>query len=80
MAKPTESITSYTLRIELEGEDDGRWIAAIPELRGVMVYGDMHADALRAVRTLALRVIADRIEAKELPETFEHVSFAATAA
>ena len=44
-----------TLQIEGEREDDGRWIAAIPALRGVMVYGDSQEDALRAVRTLALR-------------------------
>jgi predicted RNase H-like HicB family nuclease len=68
-----------TLQIEVEREDDGRWIAAIPALRGVMVYGDTQEDALRAVRTLALRVIADQIEAKELPDTFEAVSFAGAA-
>jgi predicted RNase H-like HicB family nuclease len=68
-----------TLHIETELEDDGRWIAAIPELPGVMVYGVTRADALRAVRTLALRVIADQIEAREWPETLEAVSFAGAA-
>jgi len=68
-----------TLQIEVEREDDGRWLAAIPALSGVMAYGDTEADALRAVRTLALRVIADRIEARELPATFEGLSFAGAA-
>jgi predicted RNase H-like HicB family nuclease len=76
----TAGCSDMTLQIELEQEEDGRWIAAIPELRGVMVYGDTPADARRAVRALAFRVIADRIEAKELPDTFEAVSFVASAA
>ena len=50
------------LRIETEREEDGRWIAAIPELPGVMTYGDSREDAICHVEALALRVIADRIE------------------
>ena len=50
------------LAIEIEQETDGRWIAEIRELPGVMVYGDDREGALRAVQSLALRVIADRIE------------------
>ena len=51
-----------TLAIELEQEDDGRWIAAVPELPGVMAYGATPADAGVAVRALALHVLADRVE------------------
>ena len=50
------------LHIELEQEDDGRWIAEIPELPGVMVYGATRADAIARVQALALRVTADRVE------------------
>ena len=50
------------LTIELELEDDGRWVAEIPELPGVLAYGASREDAGRAVRALALRVIADRLE------------------
>ncbi|MGQ0542631.1 MAG: type II toxin-antitoxin system HicB family antitoxin [Blastocatellia bacterium] len=50
------------LAIELEQEDDGRWIAEIDELDGVLVYGDTKEDAIRNVKALALRVIADRLE------------------
>ena len=50
------------LRIEIEQEADGRWIAEILEIPGVMVYGTSLEDATDKVRALALRVLADRIE------------------
>lgn len=50
------------LAIELEQEDDSRWIAEIDELNGVLVYGDTREEAIKNVKTLALRVIADRLE------------------
>jgi predicted RNase H-like HicB family nuclease len=57
--------------VELELEDDGRWIAEVPELPGVMVYGSSREDALRAVEALALRVLADRLDHGEFaPGTF----------
>jgi predicted RNase H-like HicB family nuclease len=48
------------LRIEIEQEDDGRWIADVPALPGVMVYGQTRGEALARVEVLALRVLADR--------------------
>jgi predicted RNase H-like HicB family nuclease len=48
--------------IEFEQEDDGRWIAEIPSLPGVMAYGATKPDAESKVEAMALRVIADRIE------------------
>jgi predicted RNase H-like HicB family nuclease len=50
------------LKIECEQETDGRWIAEVHALPGVMVYGDTKADARAKVQVLALRVIADRVE------------------
>jgi predicted RNase H-like HicB family nuclease len=50
------------LKIEIEQEEDGRWIAEIPELPGVLVYGDSPDEARVKATALALRVIADRIE------------------
>jgi predicted RNase H-like HicB family nuclease len=50
------------LRVEIEREDDGRWIAEVPDLPGVMVYGDSRAEALLRVQALALRALADRVE------------------
>ena len=50
------------LKIETEQEEDGRWIAEVPALPGVLAYGDTKADANAKAKALALRVIADRFE------------------
>lgn len=65
-------------KIELEQEDDGRWIGKVPTLPGVMAYGSTRALALASVQALALRVMADRLEHGEaLPDEFLNVSFIA---
>jgi len=64
-------------RIELEPEEDGRWIAEIPDLPGVMAYGSTREEALGAAQALALRVLADRIEHGELPPGSLNLSFEA---
>ena len=57
--------------IEIEQEEDGRWIAEIPALPGVMLYGQTLEDARSKVQALALRVLAERIENGETqPELF----------
>ncbi len=58
------------LSIEIEQEEDGRWLAEVTELSGVMAYGDTMDEARSKVEVLALRVIADRIEHGE-PVPFE---------
>lgn len=63
--------------VELEREEDGRWIADVPDLPGVMVYGATKEEALRAVEALALRVLADRLEHGELDADLITVSFEA---
>ncbi|OGG57239.1 MAG: hypothetical protein A3F84_13225 [Candidatus Handelsmanbacteria bacterium RIFCSPLOWO2_12_FULL_64_10] len=50
------------MTIETEQEEDGRWIAEVPELSGAMVYGQTREDAIAKVQALALRILADRIE------------------
>ena len=50
------------LRIEFEQEEDGRWIAEIPALPGVMTYGATQQDARAKVEALALRALADWLE------------------
>jgi predicted RNase H-like HicB family nuclease len=50
------------LTIEIEREADGRWIGAVTELPGVLVYAETADDAARQAVGLALRVIADRVE------------------
>jgi len=61
--------------IEFEQEDDGRWIAEIPSLPGVMAYGTTRPDAESKVEAMALRVIADRMEREN--STMTGLSFAA---
>ena len=57
------------LTIDLEREDDGRWIAEVPAFPGVMVYGQTREEALARVEVLALRALADRLEHGEaVPE------------
>jgi len=57
------------LTIEIEHEDDGRWLAEIPELPGVLVYGQTRQEALHRVQALSLRVLADRLDHGEpVPE------------
>lgn len=64
------------LAIEIEQEDDGRWIAEINALNGVLVYGETREDAIKKVKTLAFRVIADRLENGEtLPQELENRIF-----
>ena len=53
------------LTIETEQETDGRWIAEIPALPGVMCYAPTKLEAVTMVKALALRVIADRLEHAE---------------
>lgn len=50
------------LRVESEQEEDGRWIAEVPELPGVLAYGETQTEASSKAKALALRVIADRFE------------------
>ena len=58
------------LKIETEREEDGRWIAEVPDLAGVLAYGDTEDAAVRAAQSLALHVLADRIEhGEELPHS-----------
>ena len=58
--------------VEIEREEDGRWIAEISELPGVMAYGMSREDAVAKVEALALRVLAERLEQGETdPEPFQ---------
>ena len=65
------------LTIEFEQEEDGRWIAEVIELPGVLVYGSSREDATAKVQALALRVVADRLEHGDAAPELVSVSFAA---
>ncbi len=59
----------HPLRIEIEREEDGRWLAAVPELPGVMAYGGTQDEAVRKAKAVALQILADMIESgEEVPE------------
>jgi predicted RNase H-like HicB family nuclease len=66
-----------TLHIELEQETDGRWIAEVTDLPGVLAYGVTRADAVAKVQALALRVLAERLEQGEAVPEFLQVAFEA---
>ena len=65
------------IRMEVEREEDGRMLASVPDLPGVMAYGANEAEAVRKVKAIALQVLADMIESgEEVPEPLR-VLFAA---
>lgn len=64
-------------QIGIEREEDGRWIAEVPDLPGVMVYGAERASAVAKVQALALRVLAERLEHGETLSEPLSVSFLA---
>lgn len=76
-ATPVQKKKEPALSVDLEREVDGRWIAEIASLPGVMAYGKTKHDAMRNVSVVAFRTIADRMESgKRIPAAiariFEH--------
>ena len=64
-----------TFKVETEREDDGRWLAEVVELPGVLAYGDTQQTAVSRVQALALRVIAERLEHGEAGPELLSISF-----
>ncbi len=65
------------IRVEVEREDDGRLLASVPDLPGVMAYSATEQESVRKVKSIALMILADMIESgEEVPEPFQ-VLFAA---
>jgi predicted RNase H-like HicB family nuclease len=64
-------------KVETEREDDGRWIAEVLDLPGVMACGATENEAVASAQALALRVLADRIEAQKEPTETVTVSIEA---
>ena len=73
-ASPEDAVK---LVIEIEREEDGRWLAEISDLPGVMTYGRSRAEAIARVQALALRVLAERLEHGEAAPDLLAVSFQA---
>lgn len=61
--------------VEIEQEEDGRWLAEVVDLPGVLAYGDTQQSALARVQALALRVIAERLEHGETGPDLLSISF-----
>jgi len=66
---------SVTFAIEIDREADGRWIAEVSELPGVLSYGQSRDEAVARVQALALRVLAERLEQGEAPAELLAVTF-----
>jgi predicted RNase H-like HicB family nuclease len=66
-----------TFTVEYEQEEDGRWLAEVLELPGVLAYGQSSEEATAKAQALALRVLADRLEHGESADEFVSISFAA---
>jgi predicted RNase H-like HicB family nuclease len=64
-----------TFKVETEREDDGRWLAEVLELPGVLAYGESEDAVLSKVQALALRVIAERLEHGEAGPELLTISF-----
>jgi predicted RNase H-like HicB family nuclease len=60
-------------KVETEQEADGRWIAEVPELPGVLVYAPTRDEAIRKAQALSLRVLAERLENGELLPQVQNV-------
>jgi predicted RNase H-like HicB family nuclease len=63
--------------LEVEQEDDGRWLAEVPELSGALAYGETSAAAIAHVKAVALRILADQLEHGETDADLNDISFAA---
>jgi predicted RNase H-like HicB family nuclease len=66
-----------TFTVEYAQEDDGRWLAEVLEMPGVLAYGQSSDEAIAKAQALALRVLADRLEHGESAHEFVNISFAA---
>jgi predicted RNase H-like HicB family nuclease len=64
-----------TFKVEIEQEEDGRWLAEVVELPGVLAYGDSQEAAVSKVQALALRVLAERLEHGEAGPELLSISF-----
>ncbi len=61
--------------VEIEQETDGRWIAEVQELSGVLCYGASREEALAKAEALALRVVADQLETGEKVSKLTSIAF-----
>ena len=70
-------VPATNLTVETEREEDGRWIAEVSDLPGVLAYGKTRDEAIARAEALALRVLADRLEHSEAGPDLVSVTFRA---
>jgi predicted RNase H-like HicB family nuclease len=70
-------VSHIVYKIETELETDGRWIAEIVDVPGILAYGATEKEAMASAQALALRVLADRIEQEKSPAETVTVSIEA---
>jgi predicted RNase H-like HicB family nuclease len=75
--EPEVIAVSVDFNVETELETDGRWLAEVVELPGVLAYGSTQDEAIAHVQALALRVVADRLERDEAGSNYLNISFSA---
>lgn len=76
MQGKNQEAEAMKFQIEVEQEVDGRWIAEVMDIPGVMVYGENKASAIAKAKALALRVVADWVEDEDQFERIDSVTFA----
>jgi predicted RNase H-like HicB family nuclease len=64
------------LTIETDREEDGRWLAEVPEIPGALAYGTTPDEAKAKVQAIALRALADRLDRGEATADLTNISFA----
>ena len=62
LANPIHPANRSLMRVEVEQEEDGRWLAEVSALPGAMSYGTTKKDAVAKVEALVLRILADKVE------------------
>ena len=77
LSASSKSQDGMHLTVEVEREEDGRWVAEVPDLPGVLAYGQTRDEAIARAEALALRVLADRLEHGEAGPDLVSVSFRA---
>ncbi len=66
MSRALYDLIMSDFTVEIEREDDGRWIGEVIDLPGVLAYGATRDEAIARTKALAFRVLADRLEHGEL--------------
>ncbi len=67
MEKNEQKKSASSFAVEIDREEDGRWIAEISDIPGAMAYGATKAEALRRAYAVALRTLADTVEQGSMP-------------